>query len=668
MSRLHGFQKKELLKVYQKMALARRLDEKMITMIRQAKSFFHIACSGHEAAQLAAAVNLKSGLDWIFPYYRDAALTIGLGVTSKDHLLGFLARKDDKASGGRQLPQHFGHKDLRIVSQSSATGTQYLQSVGTAQTLKWEGKKEVVYVSSGEGTTSQGEFHEALNWASREKLPIIFHIEDNEYAISVHISEQTSGGSIYSMVSGYQNLARYNIDGTDFFEANLAFQKAVDRARKGKGPSVIVSNVVRLYPHSSSDDQRKYRTEAELEADKKRDPILRFENSCIEANTIKMKEFDKIRNEVSAIVDEETIWAEKQDHPAPSTALDFNYSTEPPLAETPFNKISDKIVMVDAINHALSEEMERNNKMVMFGEDIADPKGGVFTATRGLTNKFGKKRVFNSPLAEASIVGTAIGMACSGWKPVIEIQFADYIWPAFMQIRNELASMRYRSNNMWNCPVVLRVPVGGYIHGGLCHSQSIDGYFMHMPGIRIAYPSNAADAKGLLKAACRMDDPVIFMEHKGLYRQGFASSAEPDKDYILPFGQAKVVQEGTVLTILTWGAMVQKSIEAVKKEKIEEGIVEIIDLRTLNPLDEETIGTSVHKTGKVLVVHEDNLTNGPGAEIAAIVADRYFEDLDGPVKRVASADSHVPFNWFLEEEVLLQTKNIQFVLKELLEY
>ncbi len=668
MSRLHEFQKKELLEVYQKMVLARRLDEKMITMIRQAKSFFHIACSGHEAAQLAAAVNLKSGLDWIFPYYRDAALTIGLGVTSKDHLLGFLARKDDKASGGRQLPQHFGHKDLRIVSQSSATGTQFLQSVGTAQTLKWEGKKEVVYVSSGEGTTSQGEFHEALNWASREKLPIIFHIEDNEYAISVHISEQTSGGSIYSMVSGYQSLARYNIDGTDFFEANLAFQKAVDRARKGKGPSVIVSNVVRLYPHSSSDDQRKYRTEAELEADKKRDPILRFENSCIEANTIKMKEFDKIRNEVSAIVDEETIWAEKQDHPAPSTALDFNYSTEPPLAETPFNIISDKIVMVDAINHALSEEMERNNKMVMFGEDIADPKGGVFTATRGLTNKFGKKRVFNSPLAEASIVGTAIGMACSGWKPVIEIQFADYIWPAFMQIRNELASMRYRSNNMWNCPVVLRVAVGGYIHGGLCHSQSIDSYFMHMPGVRIAYPSNAADAKGLLKAACRMDDPVIFMEHKGLYRQGFASSAEPDKDYILPFGQAKVVQEGTVLTILTWGAMVQKSIEAVKKEKIEEGIVEIIDLRTLNPLDEETIGTSVHKTGKVLVVHEDNLTNGPGAEIAAIVADRYFEDLDGPVKRVASADSHVPFNWFLEEEVLLQTKNIQFVLKELLEY
>jgi len=668
MSKLHGFLKKDLLGVYRKMVLARRLDEKMMTLIKQGKSFFHIACSGHEAAQLAAASNLKPGKDWFYPYYRDAALTIGLGVTSKDHLLAFLARKDDKASGGRQLPQHFGDKNLRIVSQSSSTGTQFLNAVGSALTRKWEGQKEVVYVSSGEGATSQGEFHEALNWASREKLPVIFHIEDNEYAISVHISEQTAGGSVYSMVSGYQNLARYNIDGTDFFEANLAFEKAVERARKGKGPSVIVSNVVRLLPHSSSDDQRKYRTKKDLETDKKRDPILRFEESCLESKVIQTKEFDKIKSEVHELIDEESKWAEEQAHPPASSALDFNYSQSPELKETSFNEISDKIVLVDAINHALSEEMEKNDKMVIFGEDVADPKGGVFTATRGLTNKFGKNRVFNSPLAEASIIGTAIGMACTGWKPVTEIQFADYIWPAFMQIRNELASMRYRSNNMWNCPVVIRVPVGGYIHGGLCHSQSIDGYFMHLPGIRIAYPSNASDAKGLLKAACRMDDPVIFMEHKGIYRQGFASSPEPDENYILPFGKANIVQEGEVLTIITWGAMVQKSIEAVKKENIAPGIVEIIDLRTLNPLDQETIEISVKKTGKVLVVHEDNLTNGPGAEIAAIIADKYFEDLDGPVKRVASADSHVPFNWFLEDEVLLQTKDIQSVLKELLEY
>lgn len=668
MPRLHGFQKKELLDVYRKMVTARRLDEKMMTLLRQGKSFFHIACSGHESAQLAASCNLRSGEDWIYPYYRDAALVLGIGVTSKDQLLGFLARNDDPASGGRQMPQHFGHKDLRIVSQSSPTGTQYLQAVGTAQTRKWEGTKEVVYVSSGEGTTSQGEFHEALNWASREKLPVIFHIEDNEYAISVHISEQTSGGSVYSMVSGYQNLARYNIDGTDFFEANLAFQKAVDRARKGKGPSVIVSNVVRLFPHSSSDDQRKYRSEEDLKKDRKRDPILQFEAACVEAKAISQKEFDKIRNEANVLVDEEAVWAEAQDHPDLDTALDFNYAHTPFPEGTPFNEINEKVVLVDAINHALSEEMDRNDKMVIFGEDVADPKGGVFTATRGLTNKFGKDRVFNSPLAEASIIGTAIGMACAGWRPVTEIQFADYIWTAMMQIRNELASMRYRSNNAWSCPVVIRVPVGGYIHGGLCHSQSIDAYFMHMPGIRIAYPSNAADAKGLLKSACRMDDPVIFMEHKGLYRQGFAAAPEPDKNYILPFGKANVVQEGEVLTIITWGAMVQKSIEAVKKEQIGEGIVEIVDLRTLNPLDEETIGASVQKTGKALVVHEDNLTNGPGGEIAAIIADRFFDYLDGPVKRVASADSHVPFNWYLEDKVLPQTQNIQTALKDLLEY
>ena len=442
MSRLHGFLKKDLLDVYQKMVVARRLDEKMMTLIKQGKSYFHIACSGHEAAQLAAASNLKPGKDWFYPYYRDAALTIGLGVTSKDHLLAFLARKDDKASGGRQLPQHFGDKDLRIVSQSSSTGTQYLNAVGTALTRKWEKEKEVVYVSSGEGATSQGEFHEALNWASREKLPVIFHIEDNEYAISVHISEQTSGGSVYSMVSGYQNLARYNIDGTDFFEANLAFQKAVERARKGKGPSVIVSNVVRLLPHSSSDDQRKYRSKKDLETDKKRDPIFRFEEACLESKVIKRKDFDKIKSEVHELINEESKWAEEQAHPPASSALDFNYSLSPELEETSFNEISNKIVLVDAINHALSEEMERNDKMIIFGEDVADPKGGVFTATRGLTNKFGKDRVFNSPLAEASIIGTAIGMACTGWKPVTEIQFADYIWTAFMQIRNELVTMR----------------------------------------------------------------------------------------------------------------------------------------------------------------------------------------------------------------------------------
>ena len=668
MARLHGFQKKELLDIYYNMLLARELDEKQLIMLKQGKAFFHIGCSGHEAAQLAAAANLNSGKDWIYPYYREAALCIGLGMTGKEQLLSFLARGDDPNSGGRQMPQHYGHKNLRIVSQSSPTGTQFLQAVGCAMSRKWDKTKEVVYVSSGEGSTSEGEFHEALNWSSREKLPVIFHIQDNEYAISVHISEQTSGASVHSMVAGYQNLSRFDVDGTNFFETDLAFKQAVDRARKGKGPSVIVSHVVRLLPHSSSDDQRKYRTNKDLESDKNRDPINQFEKYCIKEKAASKKDFEDIRKKVSKQVDADAEWADQQSHPDISTALDHVYSNEPDLEETPIKSINEKIVMVDAINHAMSEEMKNNNKMIIYGEDIADPKGGVFTATKGLTDQFGKDRVFNSPLAEASIVGTAIGLAVTGWKPCVEIQFGDYIWPAMMQIRNELASMRYRSNGTWKCPLVIRVPVGGYIHGAICHSQSIDGYFMHMPGIRIAYPSNASDAKGLLKAACRMDDPVIFMEHKGLYRQGFAATSEPDENYILPFGRARIVQEGEIVTIITWGAMVQKCIETVKACDIDKDVVEIIDLRTLNPLDHNAITSSVEKTGKVLVVHEDNLTNGPGAEIAALIAEKNFEHLDGPIKRVGTADAHVPYNWHLEEKVLVQNSDIQNALIELLEY
>ena len=668
MPKLNGYSKKDLLDIYKKMALARRLDEKQLIMLKQGKAFFHIGCSGHEASQMAAAQNMIPGKDWSYPYYRDAALCLGLGMTSKEQLLSFLAKADDPNSGGRQMPQHYGHKDLRIVSQSSPTGTQFLQAVGCAMSRKWENDHEIVYVSSGEGSTSEGEFHEALNWASREKLPIIFHIQDNEYAISVHVSEQTSGSSVFSMVNGYDNLSRYEVDGTNFFETDLAFREAIERARQGKGPSVIVSNVVRLLSHSSSDDQKKYRKKEDLDKDKNRDPLLVFEKNCIKNKILKENDFEKLRNEIIQIVDQDAEWADKQNHPDPNSATNNIYSNEPNLNETPSNYKNEKIVLVDAINHAMHEEMKLNDKMIIYGEDIADPKGGVFTATRGLSDSFGDKRVFNSPLAEASIVGTAVGLATTGWKPCVEIQFGDYIWPAMMQIRNEVASMRYRSNGSWKCPMVIRVPVGGYIHGAICHSQSIDGYFMHMPGIRIAYPSNAEDAKGLLKAALRMDDPVLFLEHKGLYRQGFAASKEPDENYVLPFGIGKKIMEGDIVTVISWGAMVQKSIEAINILEIDNGIIDLIDLRTLNPLDYEMIGESVKKTGKILIVHEDNKMNGPGAEISAHIAENYFDDLDAPIMRVASSDSHIPYNWHLEEKILVQTEDIQKALKELLEY
>ena len=668
MAKFQGFQKKQLLDIYRNMILARKLDDREMTLLKQGKAFFHIGCSGHEAAQLAAANNMKPSVDWAYPYYRDAALCLGLGMSGKDQLLAFLAKDADPSSGGRQMPQHYGNKDLRIVTQSSPTGTQFLQAVGCSMSRKWEKSKEIVYVSSGEGSTSEGEFHEALNWSSREKLPVIFHIQDNGYAISVPVSDQIAGSSVFDMVSGYENLAKYDVDGTNFFETNLAFQQAADRARKGKGPSVIVSRVVRLLSHSSSDDQRKYRSEKDLELDMARDPIIKFEKDCLGANVITKKDIKDIQSEVEKYIEEAVSWVENQDDPDPKTALDHIFSDISEPEEPEINSINDKIVMVDAINHALDEEMEVNKKMIVYGEDIADPKGGVFTATKGLTDKYGKERVFNSPLAEASIVGTAIGLAVTGWKPCVEIQFGDYIWPAMMQIRDEAACIRYRSNGAWTSPLVIRVAVGGYIHGGLYHSQSIDSYFFNIPGIRVAFPSNASDAKGLLKSSLRMDDPVIFFEHKGLYRQGYAATPEPDKDYVLPFGKANLIEEGDILTIVTWGAMVQKSIDAIKLCNLEKGDVDLIDLRTLNPIDWTAIHNSVEKTGKLLIVHEDLLTGGVGAEIAAKISDELFEELDGPIKRVAAKDCHVPYHDLLEKEVLPQTEQIVEAVNDLMEY
>jgi 2-oxoisovalerate dehydrogenase E1 component len=667
MANLNGFSKKQILEIYYKMSLSRALDKKMLILLKQGKSFFHMGASGHEAAQLAASLIIKPGKDWSYPYYRDGAYCLGLGMTSREQLLSFLSKADDPNSGGRQMPMHYGHKDLRIVSQSSPTGSQFLQALGSSLAAQYDESRDIVYVSSGEGTTSQGDFHEALNWASNAKAPIIFHIQDNEYAISTHKSEQ-SADSVFTRAAGYKNLSRFDVDGTNFFETHLAFKQAAERARKGQGPSIIVSNVVRLLPHSSSDDQRKYRTEDDLNQDQKRDPLLILKNQASENNFILQKEFEKMDLLVKDQVDSDVLWAETQSYPDEETALNHIYSTDPPITEPVAKPIRDNIVIVDAINHALKEEMLQNNKMVIFGQDIADPKGGVFTATKGLSDEFGTNRVFNSPLAESSIIGTAIGLAVSGYKPVVEIQFGDYIWTAMNQIRNEVVTMRYRSNNAWNCPLIIRTPVGGYIHGGLCHSQSIDGYFIHMPGIYLAYPSNASDAKGLLKMACRMNDPVLFMEHKGLYRQGYAATEEPDEDYVIPFGKGRIVSDGDILTVITWGAMVQKTIEAVKSLSLEKGLVEIIDLRTLNPLDINIIKTSIEKTGKALIVYEDNLTNGPGAEISAIIGEKCFEYLDGPIKRIASKDSPVPFNWFLENKVLPQTEDIALGIKELLEY
>lgn len=662
------FTNDELLAVLKKMMLARRLDQKMLTLLKQGKSFFHIGGSGHEACQLAATKVLVPDKDWSYPYYRELSYMIGMGMTAEQIMINFLARAEDVNSGGRQMPQHYGMKSARIVSQSSPTGTQYLQAVGCAMGAKFSGTDEVVYVSSGEGTTSQGDFHEALNWASREKLPVIFCIQDNKYAISVPIAQQTAG-SVYDMVAGYINLDRVEIDGTNFFESYQAFQSAVKRARAGEGPTVIVAHVVRLLAHSSSDDQTKYRSKDELEEDRNRDPIVRMRKALEEAGILTPEQVQLFEKEVADEVNRVADIAEAKPLADPKTALQFVFSPTPPaLAFESEIPTGPKAVLVDGINHALHEEMERNPKVLVYGQDVQDGKGGVFTATKGLSTKFGTQRCFNSPLAESSIVGTAVGLAAYGYKPVVEIQFGDYIWTAMMQIRNEVATMRYRSNNEWTASVVIRVPVGGYIHGALYHSQSIDSYFAHIPGLYVVYPSNAADAKGLLKAACRMDDPVLFLEHKGIYRQGYASSPEPGPDYLLPFGKAAVKRQGTDLTIVTWGALVSKSMEAARVLEKEGVSLEVIDIRTLVPLDTEAIFHSVRKTGKVLIAHEDNLTGGFGGEIAARIASDCFEFLDAPIRRVAAKDCHVPFSWSLEPEILPQDKDVIEVARALAKF
>ena len=668
-----GMTKDELMNVLRLMTLSRTIDHKVMNLLKQGKAFFHIAGSGHEATQVAFGLAMKKGIDWAFPYYRDMCFSITAGIKIEDIFLSFLAKEDDPFTGGRQMPCHWTSKELNIPTQSSPTGTQFLQAVGAALAMKKKGINSVVYASSGEGTTSQGEFHEAVNWASREKLPVVFVVQNNKWAISVPVENQAGGknSSVVEMMSGYENLLRLEVDGTDFLQVNAIAQSAFKYARQGKGPALVEAHVVRLLSHSSSDDQKKYRPLESLKEDLKKDPIEIFSNQLISKGILTNLAYEEFKKEILQHVNEAADWSLKQPEPKAETALRYVLDESGKRDRLEYEKITHQgkpIVMVDAINHALKEEMDRNDKIFVFGEDIADGKGGVFTATKGLSTAFGSERVFNSQLAEASIVGVATGMALAGLKPCAEIQFGDYIWPAFMQFRDELVMYRYRSNNLFEAPAVIRVAVGGYIHGGLYHSQNIEGFFSHMPGLLIAYPSNSADAKGLLKTALRINDPVLFLEHKGLYRQSYASTPEPDADYLVPFGKAKVVKEGNDVSIITYGAMVHESNFAAKKLEEEGYSIEIVDLRTIAPLDVETIYKSVKKTGKVMVIHEDTLTAGFGAEIAARISENCFESLDGPVRRLAGADTPIPYAPVLENFVLPTRNKIYDAIKDLLEY
>src|SRR5579864_2757171 len=702
-----GLTREQLVEIYRLMYLSRRLDDREITPKRQQKIFFQISRAGHAALTVAAGIALKSGYDWFYPYYRDRALCLALGATPYEQLLQAVGAADDPASGGRQMPSHWGNKRLNIVTQSSPTGTQILQAVGCAEAGRYFSRHpeaaekqegdyrqfkdvafhgdEVVYCSLGDGTSSEGEFWEALNSACNLKLPVLFMIEDNQYAISVPVEVQTAGGSLSKLVSGFPNLLIEECDGTDPVASYATIKRAVEYCRSGKGPALVHGHVIRPYSHSLSDDERLYRPESERQKDAQRDPITRMQMFLIRENILNEEQINKLEKSVDEEIMAASGRAEKAALPATDSIYTHIYSEDldpNTMGSEPQLQGADK-TMADLINVCLKDEMRRDERIVIFGEDVADcsreeylkqkqikGKGGVFKLTAGLQLEFGSDRVFNSPLAEANIIGRAIGMAERGLKPVVEIQFFDYIWPAMQQIRNELALVRWRSNGIFSSPLVVRVAIGGYLTGGaIYHSQCGESIFTHIPGLRVCFPSNALDANGLLRTAIRCDDPVLFLEHKRLYRETYGRSAYPGPDYMIPFGKAKTVKEGKHLTVITYGAVVPRALQAAQKIEREQGIsVELIDLRCLSPYDWDAIATSVRKTSRVIVAHEDVLSWGYGAEIAARIADELFEDLDAPVKRVAAKDVFVAYQPLLEDVILPQSEDLYKAMESLAKF
>lgn len=691
-----------LVDMYKNSYLSRKLDDAEISMKKQSKAFFQISGAGHEGILSAVTKVLKPKYDFFIPYYRDRALCTGLGVTAYEMLCQANGNIGDTASHGRQMPAHWGNVNLNIINKSSCTGTQFLQGVGIAEAGKFLEKMakdgvdhslsyhsdEIVYVSCGDGTTSQGEFWEGITTACVNKLPVLFMVEDNGFAISVPTFVQTPSGSISKALGNFPGLTIFECDGTCPIDSYATMKQAEKHLRSGRGPVLVHAHVTRPYSHSLSDDHSFYRTKEELESEAKLDvlntyPLFLLESGFLtqdELNAIKQKIDEEVRDAMKRAIDTE--W------PAKETYADHLYSmdvdpTSDEFATSPEFSGKEDVPMAGAINAVLKAEIQKNPLMRMFGEDVADfseleklenpdlkGKGGVFKVTSGCQRVSKEGQVFNSPLAEANIIGRAIGMAMRGIKPVVEIQFFDYIWTAYMQLKNEMATTRYRSGGDFKCPMVVRVPIGGYLRGGsIYHSQSGESLFTHNPGIRVVFPSNAQDAAGLLRTAIRCDDPVMFLEHKHLYYQGYNRCADPGEEYMIPFGKARIAKVGKDLTIVAWGALVQKSIDAAKKVENETGkSIEVIDLRTLAPFDMEAIKESLSKTNRLLICHEEHKTSGFAGEIAARVNEECFEQLDAPILRVCSKDTHVAYCPDLEDVILPQVSDVYSKINELLAY
>ena len=678
MQTLHGaLDRDTLIRAFRLMYLSRCLDDREVMLKGQNKIFFQVSCAGHEAIQVAAGMAMKPGSDWAVPYYRDRALALTLGMTAEDMLLQAVGAGRDPSSGGRQMPSHWSSARLRILTGSSPTGSQYLHALGCAYAKSYVApdSREITLVTSGEGATSEGEFWECMNIACIDRAPLVVLIEDNGYAISVPVEKQTAGGNIANLLAGFPGLLRLEVDGTDFVESYRVMATAIEHSRTGRGPCLVRASVIRPYSHSLSDTESFYKPKVERDLEAARDPLKTFPEYLMREGILTQRQIEDIIRDTDEEVQELAQKVLRDAPPEPGSAFRFLYSDKVDPCSSAFESepqfAGDSRTMVDSINRTLAEEMRRDERIVVFGEDVADVsreeylnevkgKGGVFKTTHGLQREFGSKRCFNTPIAEAAIVGKAIGMSVCGLKPVPEIQFFDYIWPAMMQIRSELANMRWRSNNGFSCPMVIRVPIGGYLTGGaIYHSQCGEVAFTHIPGLRVVFPSNALDACGLLRTAIRCDDPVLFLEHKKLYRETYNRSPHPGPDYTIPFGKAKIVKMGQHLTIVTYGALVQKALLATVQLEKQHGIsVEVIDLRTLAPYDWEAIRQSVKKTSRVLIAHEDTLSWGYGAEIAARIASELFSDLDAPVGRVGALDTWVAYNPSLEDEILPQVETM----------
>lgn len=666
-----NFSKEKALKTLTTMYLTRFADDKMSKLVRQNKGgTFHLSVIGHEMVGAACAAGMIPGRDWALPYYRDRAVAIGLGCPLVGLFGSFLAREVSHHSGGRMMPEHFSHKELNIPVQSSCVGSQFLHAVGVAKGLKLQGKADVVYVSAGDGATSQGDFHEALNFACIHKLNVLFVIQNNGWAISVPADEQTAGGDIAGMVSGYAGLTIHDVNGCDYEEMTYAVQKSVEKARQNLGPSLIVAKVPRIGAHSSSDDPSKYKSQEAMKEDKTRDPLPLMEQYILSHEFMSEEELNAFKLSCMQKVEEAAQLADLVPFPDPAFAHTKVFS-EAPLIEEKENELAsssaeEAVVIVDALNHALQEEMKKDPSVVVFGQDVAHGKGGVFGVTRHLTELFGDGRCFNTPLAESTIIALAIGLSFTGWRPVAEIQFADYVWTGINQLFNELANIHFRSNGEWSCPVVIRMPYGGYIQGGPYHSQSIEAFLAHCPGLKIAIPSNAADAKKLFKAALRDPNPVVFLEHKALYRQRvFCARKETEEEELAPLGKAKVVKTGSHVTVVAWGALVFMAMQVADKLALEGISVEIVDLRTIVPLDMETVIASVKKTGKCLIAHEAPSNVGFGAEISARLVEEVFAYLDAPVMRVTGKNCMVPYCKALEDAVLPQLADLEAAIRKL---